>query len=333
MTAGFIRTVLGDTSADDFDVVYAHEHVIIDSPLIAAAFPHIHLFDEEDAVTELSECRHSGVGLMLDAMPCSSGRVIDRLARISARSGVAIVAATGLHHDRYYGPLHWSNRVSVDALAELFVADLTEGIDLFDYASPVIERTDHRAGVIKVATSGEHPDARDRRNLEAAAQASVVTGAPIITHCEGGTGAIAQVELLNGWGVAGSQIILSHVDKIADLSHLRDIASTGAVLECDQSLRQADKGVASLTAQAICALVTEGFGSQVVVGTDGARRSLWRSLGGEPGLAWLATELPLILTELGLDVSQISAVMGGNAARALTWKCAPTPSRTAREYP
>jgi len=154
MTAGAIHSVLGDLDPASQGIVYAHEHFIIDSALIEAAFPHIHLFDVDSAVTELTECRETGVTLAIDAMPCASGRRIENLAAISERSGVGIVAATGLHHNRYYGDSHWSNRVGVDELVRLFVDDLIVGIDLFDYTGPLVRRTDWRAGVVTVATSG-----------------------------------------------------------------------------------------------------------------------------------------------------------------------------------
>jgi len=126
VTAGRIRTVLGDIEGFD-GVAYAHEHLVLDSPLIADRFPHILLDDVDAAVAEVGECRAAGAGLMVDTMPVSAGRDVVRLAEISTRTGVPIVAATGLHHDRYYGPLHWTNRVGADELTALFVADLIEG--------------------------------------------------------------------------------------------------------------------------------------------------------------------------------------------------------------
>ncbi|MGC5170111.1 hypothetical protein ACLQ2Q_05635 [Microbacterium sp. DT81.1] len=314
-----IRTVLGDI--DDFDgAAYAHEHLILDSPLIADRFPHIHLHDVDAAVDEVARCRAAGAGLMVDAMPISAGRDAVRLAEISRRTGVHIVSATGLHHDRYYGPLHWTNRVGPDELTALFVADLLEGIDEFDYTGPIVRRTEHRAGLVKVATSGEDPDARDLRNIEAAAAASAATGAPVLTHCEGGVGGIAQVERLVAAGVPATSIILSHVDKAANLAYLRDLAATGAVLELDQSLRERADGTSSVTVRAVLALVEAGFADQIVLGTDGARRTLWSALGGEPGLAWLASDLPAVLQEAGVGAADLHRIQHSNAQRALAWR-------------
>lgn len=314
-----IRTVLGDI--DGFDgVAYMHEHLIIDSPLIEERFPHIHLHDTGTAVEEVTSCRRAGGGIMVDAMPVSAGRDAVRLAEISRLTGMPIVTVTGLHHDRYYGPLHWTNRVSVNELTELFIADLLEGVDEFDYTGPVVRRTSHRAGMVKVATSGEIPDARDLRNIEAVANASVATGAPVLTHCEGGHGGVAQVDRLAEMGVPRGSIVLSHVDKTHDLGYLKALAETGVVLELDQSLRESDKQTDSITVRAVVKLIDAGYGDRIVVGTDGARRSLWTSLGGSPGLAWLASDLPKLLIQAGVSAQDLQKVMTTNAVSALTWR-------------
>lgn len=323
-TTPIVRTVLGDISPADLGRTYCHEHLIIDSKLIAVEFPHIHLYDIPSAVAELQDCRAGGVQSVIDAMPCSAGRQVEALAEISVLSRVHIVTATGLHHDRYYGPLHWSNRVSQEELTELFILDVTSGIDRFDYTGPIVERTDSRAGLIKVATSGAKLDARDQRNIEAIARAHISTGAPILTHCEDGHGALEQVAALTAFGVSPQSIILSHVDKgrkssdSADRAHLRDIAATGVFLEFDQALRQELVGHSD-SFELIADLFSEGYGDHVVVGTDGARRSLWRSLGGEPGLDWLINSAPTRLRDAGLTESDIDRVFVDNPKRALSF--------------
>ena len=50
-------------------------------------------------------------------MPCDAGRNAGKLAELSRRTGVNIVAPTGLHHERFYGPVHWSHLVRVADLA------------------------------------------------------------------------------------------------------------------------------------------------------------------------------------------------------------------------
>lgn len=286
MTA--VRTVLGDVAPGDLGVTYLHEHLIIDAPLVADRFPHIALPSAEEAIAEVTTCAAAGVGAMVDAMPCAAGRSVEKLAAVSRATGVHVVAATGLHTARYHDPHPWTRAEPAEVLADLFTADVTDGVDRYDYTGPVVRRTAHRAGIVKVATLGDTPTDRERVLFAAAAATAARTGAPILTHCEGGRGAPAQVALLADLGVDLGRVVLSHTDKQADPGYHRDVLATGVNVEYDQGLRDPDRTLALLAA-----MLEAGHGDQLLLGTDGARRGLWRTLGGTPGLAWLATSLPL----------------------------------------
>jgi phosphotriesterase-related protein len=322
MTA-VVRTVLGDVAPDELGITYLHEHVILDSPLVADRMPEILLDDVEAAVAELAHCRQAGVGTMVDASPCAAGRDPIRLADVSRRTGIALVATTGLHTQRWYPGLSWANEAEPEVLAELFIADIVEGIDRFDYRGPVVRRSDHRAGLIKVGTLQAEPNDRDRRTFSAAAHAHRSTGAPVLTHCEAGAGGLEQVALLESLDVAPSRVVLSHTDKVVDPGYHRDLLATGVNLEYDQALRQApdeERGTAWLLAE----MVGEGRASQLMLGTDGARRSMWRSLGGAPGLDWLATGFTARLGELDVDRATVNQMMVTNPAAFLAFE----PDRT-----
>src|SRR5581483_8008594 len=127
---------------------------------------------------------------------CDAGRDVRLLAEISRRAQIHVVAPTGLHHERYYEDRHWSRTYDTEEIAELFVADIEDGIDERDYVGPFVRRTPHRAGVIKIAGSEGGLSARDERIFDAAAIAHRRTGCPILTHCENGTGALEQVRRL-----------------------------------------------------------------------------------------------------------------------------------------
>lgn len=123
-------------------------------------------------------------------------------------------------------------------------------------------------------------------------------------------------------GVPAGAIILSHVDKTQDLGYVRELAQSGVFVELDQSLRERAKGPDSITARAVAELVGAGLDDRIVLGTDGARRSLWASLGGEPGLAWLADGFPEVLRQIGIGEDVLAKLLHDNAARALTWRSA-----------
>lgn len=277
-----IRTLGGDLPAELAGPVYAHEHLIIDSPLVAKAMPHIHLDSVDEAVAEVSTCVAAGVRTMVDAMPAASGRDPERLSRISILSGMRIVASTGLHTDKYYADIPWPGSDGPEQLAERFIADIEEGIDTHDYRGEAVERSPARAGIVKVASLHEEPTDRDRRLFAAAALTAAATGAPVLTHTEGGLGGMAQVELLIDLGVPPDRIALSHTDKVDDPGYHRSLLATGVFLCYDQGIRDPD-GTFSL----VESMVGEGYGTQIVLGTDGARRSLWSTLGGQPGLVAL----------------------------------------------
>jgi phosphotriesterase-related protein len=281
-----VRTVLGDIPGEELGTCWAHEHLVIDGGVAKLVNPEISLQRVEDAVAELAPCVAAGLRAVVDAMPADAGRNVAKLAAISRRAGVHVIAATGLHHARFYGERHWGELLEPEAIAELFVGELTDGIDANDLNGPVVRRTGHRAGVVKVAGSAGGPSARDRRTFEAAAIAVARAGTALLTHCEGGTGAVAQLELLEELGVPADRVILSHTDKVVDRGYHRELLATGAYVVYDQGIRSPEG-----TARLVRWMVEDGHGGQLLLGTDGARRSLWSVLGGSPGLAALRTHL------------------------------------------
>jgi 5-phospho-D-xylono-1,4-lactonase len=317
-----VRTVLGDVPADRLGVCWAHEHLVIDGGVTKIISPEISLQRVEDAVAELAPCVAAGLGAVVDAMPADAGRNVVKLAEVSRRSGVHVVAATGLHHARHYGERHWGELLEPEELAELFVGELTGGIDAHDLNGPVVRRTAHRAGVIKVAGSLDGPSPRDRRIFEAAAIAGARVGAALLTHCEAGTGGVAQLRLLDDLGVPLERVILSHTDKVVDRGYHRELLATGANLVYDQGLRTPEG-----TARLVGWMVADGHERQLLLGTDGARRSLWSVLGGSPGLAALATRLGRELAD-ALGPAVMEHIWVANPAAALglrPWTTSRTP--------
>ena len=157
----FVRTVLGDIDPSELGVTYAHEHLVIVGGKPVEISPDFLLADVERMTDELRDAAEAGLRTAVDAMPSDCGRDPARLAELSQRTGVQIVAATGLHHEKFYGPSHWSLRATEDDLADLFVADIELGIDARDYSGPIVDRTGIRAGIVKVAGSEGGPSDRD----------------------------------------------------------------------------------------------------------------------------------------------------------------------------
>jgi predicted metal-dependent phosphotriesterase family hydrolase len=312
-----VRTVLGDIDPLDLGVSYAHEHLVLDRGRAVLIEPDFELSDIDKMATEVATAAAFGLRALIDAMPCDTGRSATKLAELSRRAGVHIVAPTGLHHDRFYGPAHWSHRVSGDALADLFAADIEDGIDELDYSGPVVLRTEHRAGVIKIAGSQGGPSPRDRRVFEAAAAAHIRTGAPILTHCEAGTGALEQIGLLVDLDVPARHVVLSHVDKVVDRGYHRELLATGAFAAYDGSFRWGDRPNGTL--QLLTWMAEDGLLDGLTLGMDAARQGYYTVYGGSPGLSWLLDGFSKAMDGAGLDAPTRRRLFVTNPARAFAF--------------
>ena len=309
----YIRTVLGDIAPGSLGRCYAHEHVIIDHSYATQLVPDILLPSVEKAVRELSDFKAAGGGAVVDCMPCDAGRNAEKLAEISRKSGVHVVAPTGLHRVRFYPEGHWRFTRRVDALAELFIDDIERGIDANDYAGPEVRRTAHRAGVLKVASDGPELNDAERTAFEAVAAAHGRTGCPVITHCEPARG-VEQVAFLAAYGVDPRHVVLSHTDRHPDLAYHRDLFSTGAFIEYDRVFRGTLDNT-NPTLRLFAAMVQQ-FPDQVMLGTDAARPAYWRSYGGQPGLDYLLRDFSDRAKGFGVTEAELEKVFVANPARA-----------------
>jgi phosphotriesterase-related protein len=325
MATSFVRTVLGDIDPATLGVTYSHEHLVIDGGRPVEMNPDFLLGDVDRMITEVDEAVALGLRAVVDAMPADAGRNVLKLAELSRRTGIHIVAPTGLHHERYYGASHWSMRLSEDDIADLFAMEVEAGIDENDLSGPVIRRTAHRAGVIKVAGSTDGPSDRDRRIFTAAAQAHARTGVPILTHCEAGTGALEQIRLLTDLGVPAEHVVLSHVDKVQDPGYHAELLATGAFAEYDQGFRwgAAPNGTLAL----IDAMAAAGLSDRIVLGMDAARQGYYHVYGGQPGLTYLLGEFSRAMEERGIDRSIWNALFIDNPARAFAFAAPVTERR------
>jgi phosphotriesterase-related protein len=312
-----VRTVLGDVDPAELGVTYAHEHLVIDGGAPVRMNPDFDLGDVGRMAVEVAEAVALGLRSVVDAMPCDCGRNVAKLADLSRRAGIHIVAPTGLHHERYYGAEHWSIALSVEAIAERFTLDVTDGIDAHDYAGPVVRRTSHRAGVIKIAGSDGGPSPRDLPVFEAAAATHLATGAPILTHCESGTGALEQIRVLADLGVEPEHVSLSHVDKVVDRAYHRDLLATRAFAEYDGSFRwgHAENGTLRLLEWAL----EDGHIGGILLGMDAARQGYYHAYGGSPGLAWLLDGFAVQMRERGIDDATQGRLFVDNPARAFAF--------------
>lgn len=295
-----IRTVLNDLVPGALGVTDSHDHLFFRS----AALPkEQELDDEAGAIAEVRAFADAGGQAIVQWTPHGLNRRADLLPGISTSTGVAIVAATGLHRREHY-PDGYVDKVQ-DQLADIFVRELTTGIG----------DTQVRAGLIKVAGGFHVLDAHAEHVMRAAAEAHHVTNAPIAVHHELGSAADAVLDLLvDELGVHPGAVVLGHLNRFPDHRAHLELARRGAWLAFDGPSR-ANNATDPRLMDCLAALVDAGYGDRLLLGGDTTTARARASTGEGPGLPYLLTHLrPRITQYFGTEIAD--NVFRNNPARA-----------------
>jgi len=298
-----VRTVRGDIPAAELGVCYPHEHLLCGPPEPLKDRDLI-LDSEDAAVREVGWFREAGGNALVEMSPPDYRRDPAALRRISEAAGVHVVCTTGYHKDAFSA--RYVEDKTVDELTERFVREVTEGIG----------ETGVRAGVIKAGTMKDQLGANAEKVLRAAARAHQVTGAPVSTHTDAGTMGREQVRILLEEGADPEKVLIGHLDRQLEWEYLRDIAETGVTLGFDQISKEKyypDRERIVF----ILRLVEAGYGDQITLSGDLARKSYWPSYGtgGGPGLTYILWRFVPWLREEGLDEEHIDRILVKTPAR------------------
>lgn len=295
----FVRTVLGDIAPAEMGLTYSHEHIIIEEGFVTMGNKDFILNDVVKASEELKNFYAAGGRTVVDTMPAACGRNVLKLAAVSKNTGVNIIVPTGIHLEKYYRPNHWRYFITEEELTGLFIKDIEEGIDEYDYSCPIVKRTVHKAGLIKLATGKEKFTAHQQKIFHAVVNAHKQTGVPILTHTTDGEQAMEQVELFVKLGADVKHIVLSHVDRNKDLGYHKALMQTGVYVEYDSHFRW--KNDDDNWTYTLLEKLLPDFSGQITVGMDMARNSYWKSYGGSPGLNYLLTTFYEQMNKRGLS--------------------------------
>ncbi len=182
---------------------------------------------------------------------------------------------------------------SMDELADLFVADVVEGIDERDYSGPVIRRTEVRAGIVKVGRQrGGGPSRSRSADLRGRRRDPPPNWRPGSHPLRGGhrrTRADPASRRRRRAGRPTSRSATSTRSSIAGIT-----ASSSRPERSPSTTRpSAGDTAANGTLRLLEWAVEDGHAGQIMLGMDAARQGYSGHIGGSPGLRVPAARVQL----------------------------------------
>jgi phosphotriesterase-related protein len=220
-----VQTTAGPIDAGELGKTLIHEHFRGRDEAVAHQWPHAYDEDEEWrlCIEQAEAVKRHGVTTIVEPTAMLLGRNIDLLQRIAQETGLNIVPCTGIYTYDHL-PQYFQNR-DVDAMADLFVHDIEQGI----------QGTDVKAAFIKCAADEPGLTENVEKVHRAAAQASMKTGKPIMAHSRpaSNTGP-RQIEILLEEGVAPEKIQVAHTGDTDDLDYIEGLLDQGVYIGLDR---------------------------------------------------------------------------------------------------
>lgn len=305
----YLNSTAGPIKPDSAGITDAHSHLwIYYIPGAASDNP---ILDNYPAiVAELTEYHLAGGGTIIDCQPGGCGRDGRKLSELTSLSAVNIIASTGFHLKRYYPQDFWLFSAEMEKAADYFTSEIQLGLE-----ETVNQEIPVKAGLIKIACE-EKLQESPIQLLEAAASASLKTGAAIEIHTEKGSEADKIIDLFLDFGLTPQDLVLCHVDKKPDFGLHTYLAQMGVLLEYDTFFRPKyfpEENVWPL----LFKMVENGYAENIAVATDMADTRMWKWSGSEVGMTGLMTIIIPRLISSGIGQSTIRSLVGANIAKKL----------------
>jgi len=251
-----VETARGPIATTELGPTLMHEHVVTRSPGVQENWPH--LWDRPGIVAlaekKLADLATRGIRTIVDLTTVDLGRDIGLIAEVAKRSRVHIVVATGV----WWMPQRYFSAHGVDAVAELFIRDIREGIGTSSIKAAIIKCATDTAGVTPVIEN----------ILRASARAQKATGVPISTHTwAAGRVGETQQAIFAQEGVDLRRVIIGHSGDSEDLKYLRGLMERGSTIGMDRfgldSFLPTEKRV-----EVLATLCAEGYAAKMVLSHD-----------------------------------------------------------------
>jgi phosphotriesterase-related protein len=251
-----VETARGPLPAAELGPTLMHEHIVTRSPGVMENWPHLWDRGAVLALAErkLADLHARGIRTIVDLTTVDLGRDIGLIAEVARRSRVHVIVATGV----WWMPQRYFSSHGVDAVADLFIRDITRGIGDSGVKAAIIKCATDTAGVTPVIENV----------LRASARAQKATGVPISTHTwAAGRSGEAQQAIFAQEGVDLRRVIIGHSGDSADLRYLRGLMERGSTIGMDRfGLDQylpTEKRV-----EVLARLCAEGYAGKMVLSHD-----------------------------------------------------------------
>ncbi len=252
-----IKTVLGDIKNIDGSILM-HEHIqcVSDSMLRILGNKWLDEKQMEDYASEVLSAikKDFGVSVYVDGTPSDLGRNAKLLKNISKRTGVHIVASSGLYHF----PSALTSARTPEQLAGIFLSECFNGL----------EGTDIRPGILKCAAGGSQLTDDEKVRLTAIGITQKKTGLAIYVHsCHKENVTNEIIDILTESGVEPRKIVIGHAALRPNADFLEAIIKRGCYICIDQCFPE-NKEILEKTAIAVSELCSRGFEDNIICSLD-----------------------------------------------------------------
>jgi predicted metal-dependent phosphotriesterase family hydrolase len=307
-----VQTVLGPIEPAELGWTLPHEHTAIALWHIANRWDYWELRrDKPVIVEELDAFKGAGGGAIVDLTLDGVGRDPEWLAQIARATGLHVVMGSGWYRGAHYPAEALIDRRSVDALADVIVADATIGVG----------DTGIRAGIIgEIGTDKPWLSAQEERVHRAAARAARRTGLAITTHAVQSTVGLDQLDVFAAEGADLTRVVIGHADSHPSLDYHLAIVDRGATVEFDflgMSFTPLERHGEGRVVDLVRELLARGHAERILLSQDVCHDSQLRRYGGN-GYTYLADAFLPRLREAGVSDADIGTITVDNPRRLLT---------------
>lgn len=325
----FVRTVLGDIDPENLGVTDCHDHLIRSGGIEVREHKDFLMDSVPAAIYEFEDYLKNGGKSMVCCDPIGCGRDVPKMLEVAQhfKNKGNIIMVTGFHKAHFYDEkTSFLAVVPTEKVVDMCCKEIEEGMDIYSYCGPVVERSKAKAGCVKAGTGYGTISPFELKGLEVAAKTSIKTGCPIVVHTQLGTMAYEAAKILIKFGANKEKIALSHLNKNPDKYYYKKILDLGVFINFDGPDRlkyYADR----ILAENLKWLVDqdEKYANQILLAMDAGRAFYQKGYSKERGnkeslgISYLLNRFVPLLNEVGIKKEIINKFLIDNPKKWLTF--------------